>query len=196
MYWLVIFGIIFINNIIPVFAPPTWLLLSFVAVYFRVDNFLALALLGALSATLGRLALAALSDRIMRNRFLSEKSVKNIDDLKKHLLGKKAAVFYFSLAYALSPLSSSQLFIAYGLTELPRKLIAIPFFFGRLVSYAALSFASIKISQKLSADNLTTGSFFTGYFIFSQILTFLIVYLFVKIDWHLLFADKKLRFKK
>jgi hypothetical protein len=40
------------------------------------------------------------------------------------------------LGYALSPLPSNYLFIAYGLTSLPITFLSLPFFVGRLASYA------------------------------------------------------------
>jgi len=41
--------------------------------------------------------------------------------------------------FAFSPLPSNVLFLAYGLTTAPLHLLAIPFFIGRMVSYAAPS---------------------------------------------------------
>ena len=196
MIWPIIFAIVFVVNIIPIFAPPTWLVLSFIAVYYNINNILFLALVGALAATLGRLLLASLSDRIIRNRFLSESSKKNIDDIRRHLETKKALTFSIFLFYAFSPFPSSQLFIAYGLTEMPLPQIALPFFLGRLASYTVLSFTSFEVSKKLAYHSLRSGSFFGGYFIFSQILTIITIYFFVKVDWHYLFTYKRLRLIK
>ena len=196
MFWLFIFSAVFINNIIPIFAPPTWLVLSYAAVTFGASNIFLLAFMGALAATCGRLLLALFSNRIIRNNFLSERSIKNIDDLKRHLEHKKALTFGIFLFYAFSPLSSSQLFIAYGLTKMRLRLIAFPFFIGRLISYAVLAFTSLEISGKFAYSKLKTSSFFTGYFIFSQLMLYFLVYLFVKIDWHSLFMEKKLKIKK
>ncbi len=193
---ILVFLFILALNVIPIFAPPTWLVLSAIAVYYNVSNFLFLAFTGAVAATLGRLILAKLSNKIIRGKLLGERSKKNIDDLKKHLERRRALTFGIFLFYAFSPLSSSQLFIAYGLTGLPLKSIALPFFLGRFASYALLSFTASAITRKIAYQFITTGSFFGFYFIISQIITILTIYLFMRIDWHALFAEKKLRLIK
>jgi len=196
MIWIIIFGIVLANNLIPIFGPPTWLVLSFAAVYYHIDNVLLLALIGAVAATLGRLILAKLSDTLIRRRFLSEKYQRSIDDLKKYLEQKRGVTFSVFLLYAFSPFPSSQLFIAYGLTEAPLKLIAFPFFIGRLVSYSILAFTSLEVSKKIASQSLRSGSFFSFYFIFSQLLALAALYFFVKIDWHKLLTEHKLRLIK
>ncbi len=196
MFWAIIFVTVFINNIIPVFAPPTWMVLSAVAVYFKLDSVLLLVLIGAAAATCGRLILAVFSRNIIRSKFLSERSKNNIDDLKRHLEKRKALTFGIFLFYAFSPLPSSQLFIAYGLTKMPFKLVAIPFFIGRIASYSFLSLTSLKISEHLAMSLLKTGSFFSAYFIISQLVFFVLIYWFVKIDWHLLFTEQKFKMRK
>lgn len=193
---ILVFILVLTLNVIPIFAPPTWLVLSAIAVYYNVRNILFLALTGAVAATLGRLVLAKLSGSIIRGKLLGEKSKKNIDGLKKHLEKRRALTFGIFLFYAFSPLSSSQLFIAYGLTTLPLKSIALPFFLGRFTSYALLSFAASEVTRRIAYQFITTGSFLGFYFVISQCITIATVYLFVKIDWHALLAEKKLRLVK
>lgn len=191
-----IFVFVLALNVIPIFAPPTWLVLSAIAVYYNIRNFLFLALTGAVAATLGRLTLAKLSNKIIRGKLLSEQSKKNVDDIKKHLERRRTLTFSIFLFYAFSPLPSSQLFIAYGLTNLPLKSIALPFFLGRLTSYTILSFTASEVTRRVAYRFITTGSFFGFYFVVSQLVTILAIYLFVKIDWHALFTEKKLRLVK
>jgi hypothetical protein len=188
---IVVFASVLALNIIPIFAPPTWLVLSAIAVHYKISNILLLAFTGASAATLGRIILAKLSNRILRGKLLSERSKKNIDDLKKHLEKRRTLTFSIFLFYAFSPLPSSQLFIAYGLTNLPLRSIALPFFLGRITSYTLLSFTISEV-----AKGIATSSFFSFYFLITQCLTILTVYLFVRIDWHTLFAEKKMRFIK
>lgn len=195
MFWIVIFLTVFINNIIPIFAPPTWMVLSAIAVYFKLDSVFLLVLIGAAAATCGRLVLAIFSRNIIRSKFLSEQSKNNIDDLKRHLERRKVLTFGIFLFYAFSPLPSSQLFIAYGLTKMPFKLVAVPFFIGRIISYTVLSLTSLGISKRLAMSSLKTGSFFSIYFVVSQLIFLILIYWFVKIDWHLLFTEKKIKFK-
>ena len=60
-------------NLIPLFAPPTWMALAFVGFQFPDMSPVLLALLGAVAATLGRLSLAKLSHVLLRERLLSER---------------------------------------------------------------------------------------------------------------------------
>ncbi len=183
-------------NVIPIFAPPTWLVLSAIAVHYKIGNILFLAFTGATAATLGRLILAKLSNKIIRGWLLGEGSKKNVDDLKKHLEKRRTLTFGIFLFYAFGPLPSNQLFIAYGLTNLPLKSIALPFFLGRITSYAILSFTASEVTRKLAYQFIKTGSFFGFYFIISQLVTIFTIYLFARIDWHALFTEKKLKLIK
>jgi membrane protein YqaA with SNARE-associated domain len=193
--FLVIFLIVFLLNVIPIFAPPTWTVLSFVAIRFK-PNVIVLALVGAAAATLGRLLLSKLSTVIVRQKFLSEGARKNIDALKVRLETNQKLSFAVFLFYAFSPLPSNHLFIAYGLTALRLKLIAVPFLIGRVVSYAFWAFTASKVAQILSYESVTAESFFSYYFIASQLFGLFAVYVFTKIDWQRLFDEKKLRWRR
>jgi membrane protein YqaA with SNARE-associated domain len=125
----------FITNIIPLFMPPTWLLLSFFRVHYGLPVWL-LAPGGALCSTAGRCILA-LGARHLGARFLPEKERKNITDLGEFIRHKKLS-FVGVLFYAFGPIPSSHLFIAAGLARLNLKVVAAAFFLGRLVSYSVL----------------------------------------------------------
>ena len=193
--WLVIFLLVLVFNLAPAFTPPTWLLLAYIQVTFHTNPF-ALALVGALAATSGRLILARLSDVIIRQRFLSEKTIKNIDAVQAKILKRKrltVGIFFF---YALSPLPSNQLFMAYGLTNLGPGLIAVPFLVGRFVSYFFWTGTASIIVQQVAANAFQSGAFLGSYFIIAQSFTLLTVYLFAKIDWQKLFTEKKIGWVK
>src|ERR1700704_832227 len=66
------FGLFLGLNVIPAFAPPTWMVLAFVGFEFPETNPLLLALVAAVAATLGRLTLAKLSHWLLRQKLLSE----------------------------------------------------------------------------------------------------------------------------
>jgi hypothetical protein len=61
-----LFCVVFVLNVVPAFAPPTWIALSFVGLTIPSVNVLAVAVVGAAAATLGRIALAKLSGRVVR----------------------------------------------------------------------------------------------------------------------------------
>ena len=193
--FLIIFLVVFVLNVIPIFAPPTWTVLSFVAIRFS-PNVVVLALVGAVAATLGRLLLSKLSTVIVRQKFLSESAKKNIDAVKVRLEANKRVSFAVFLFYAFSPLPSNHLFIAYGLTALRLSLIAVPFLIGRVVSYTFWAFTASRVAQMLSYESVTAKSFFSYYFIASQLFGLLAVYVFTKIDWGILFSKKKLRWRR
>jgi hypothetical protein len=190
--------LIFLMNIVPAFMPPTWILLSFVGFNFHLSNYslVILSIFAAIASTSGRVVLALLSDKIIRHKFLSKILINNIDVLKTQIEKKKTLTFAFFLSYAFSPFPSGQLFLAYGLTDLKLKIAAIPFFVGRLTSYIFWSLTASEVSKMVDITTLKSGTYFGGFFIFVQIFAFYLVYLFVKIDWKILFEERKFRFVK
>ncbi len=193
---LVIFFAVFILNIIPAFAPPTWMALSYAGFRHPLYSITLLAFVGATAATLGRLALAKLSRVIIRQRLLSKSTRENIDVLKEGLEKRRKLTFSVCLFYAFSPLPSNFLFIAYGLTSLELNLIAIPFFLGRFVAYNIYVFAGSIAARKITLESSEGQSYLGAYFVLSQILLLFLVYLFTKVDWRALFDDKKFRLVK
>jgi hypothetical protein len=189
--FLLIFLVIFVLNVIPMFAPPTWTVLSFIAI--RYDpNIIVLAIAGAVAATLGRLTLAKLSRVIVRQKFLSDDTRRNIDAVKERLESNAKLTVSLLLFYFFSPLPSNHLFIAYGLTALKLRLVAIPFLLGRVVSYAFWGFTASSVAQLLNYESVTSRSFFSYYFVASQLFGLLVIYVFTKIDWRRVFAEKRL----
>ena len=83
--FVVLIILIFALNLIPVFAPPTWMALAFVGFQFPETNPWALALVGAVAATLGRLTLALLSHNIVGKKLLNRSQRANIDVIKQRL---------------------------------------------------------------------------------------------------------------
>ena len=195
VFFLWVFLIIFALNVAPAFAPATWTIISYISITYGT-NILALAIVGAVAATLGRLVLARMSHLILRRRLLSEKTKRNIDVIKVNLESRKAITAGAFLFYAFSPFPSNNLFIAYGLTTMPLALITIPFFIGRVTSYIFWALSAEGVIRGLGFKTGESRSFFGYYFIAAQIVTLLLVYVFTKIDWKQLFAEKKLRWMK
>jgi len=188
----------FVINIIPAFMPPTWILISFVGFNFHLNilTLVILCLFAACAATSGRIVLTLLSDKIIRHRILNERTIENINILKNNIEKRKAFTFGFFLFYAFSPLPSGQLFLAYGLTELRLRLAAIPFFIGRLISYLFWAFTASAISKTINLTTLESSFYFSAYFILAQIVALYLVYVFIKIDWKILFEEHKIQFIK
>ncbi len=193
---IILFAAVFVLNIIPAFAPPTWMALSYVGFRHSLHNTVLLALVGAAAATLGRITLAKLSRVIVRQKLLSESARENVDAIKQALEKKRKLTFSVCLVYALGPLPSNYLFIAYGLTSLPWNLIAIPFFLGRFVGYNFWVFAGSAAAKKIALESAETPSYLGLYFILSQSILLSLVYLVTKIDWKAFFSEKKVKWIK
>jgi hypothetical protein len=193
--FIVIFLIVFLLNVIPIFAPPTWSVLSFIAIRYH-SNIVLLAVIGAVAATLGRLLLAKLSTLILRQKFLSEDTRSNIDAVRERLESKKKLTFGILLFYAFSPFPSNHLFIAYGLTALKLVHIAVPFFLGRIVSYGFWAFTASTVAQLMDYESVNSKSFFSYYFVASQLFGLLTIYVFTRIDWRRVFAERRLKWRR
>jgi hypothetical protein len=76
------------------------------------------------------------------------------------------------------------------------KLIAIPFFLGRFVGYHFWVFAGSTAARKISLESTEGQSYLGIYFMLLQLILFSLVYLFTKVDWRLLFDEKKFRWAK
>ena len=190
---LLIFTVVFLLNLIPAFAPPTWMVFSFLGFRFPDHMGWRFALAGALAATLGRFTLAKLSRAIVRKRFLSEQTRRNVDAIKDRLEKHPKLTFGIFLFYAFTPLPSNYLFIAYGLTTLRLTLITVPFFLGRFVSYSFWVFTAAAVSRRIAFDDADALSYFSAYFVSTQLLLLGLVYFFTRIDWRILLAEKRFR---
>lgn len=190
--------VILVMNVVPAFMPPTWMLLSLVGYYFHISDIslVIFSIFAAIAATFGRSILALLSKIIIRNKFFNEEEKRNIDTLKTNIEKRKLFTAGFFLFFAFSPFPSGQLFLAYGLTSLKLWIATVPFFIGRAVSYTFWAYSASEVSERVDVMNLESGSFFSVYFIFAQIIALLIVYLFIKLDWKVLFEEHKIRFVK
>lgn len=189
---LLLFVAVFALNILPAFAPPTWMALSYISYHFPANNTVVLALVGAAAATLGRITLAKLSRSIIRQKILSDESRQNLDSLKAALERRHKLTSGLYLFYALSPLPSNYLFLAYGLTSLSLTSIAWPFFLGRFVGYNLWAFAGSAAAKRLTHEAPEHQSYLSFYFVAVQLLSLAFVYLFTRVDWQALLREHKL----
>jgi hypothetical protein len=188
-----LFLVVFVLNVLPAFAPPTWMTLSFVGLTIPHVNVTALAVVGASAATLGRITLAKLSRRIVRHGLLSETARLNIDAIKQGIEGRRALTSTAFMAFALSPLPSNYLFIAYGLTSLPIMFLAVPFFVGRLLSYGFWVATASTVGDRLNVDWFESSAYLSAYFVLSQLLLVPTIYAFTRVDWHAAFSERRLK---
>ena len=187
--WLV-FLVVFVLNLLPAFAPPTWLALSLFSYKFPNSDVAMLALVGATAATLGRVILAKFARTIVRGKLLSQDTRENIDAIKERLQGKRTLTAGACLFYAFSPLPSNYLFIAYGLTTLELRVLALPFFLGRLIGYNFWARVGSAAAHKLAIE--APQSYMSMYFVLVQLACLAAVYVFTRIDWRRLLEERKL----
>jgi len=193
---IIIFVAVYALNVLPAFAPPTWMLLSLVGYNHPLLNPLLLTLVAAIAATAGRITLAKLAQFLIRNKLFNIRTKENIDVLKVTLERRKNQTMGGLLLYSFTPLPSNYLFIAYGLTALPIRLIAIPFFIGRMGSYLIWIFMGRQAYKTLDIGEDSIGGYLSIYFILTQILFLILIYVFTKVDWHALMIEKKFRWLK
>jgi membrane protein YqaA with SNARE-associated domain len=188
-----LFIVVFVINLLPAFAPPTWTTMSFIGLTIPSIDVLLLALVAATAATCGRVTLAKLSRAVVRQKLLTEQARRNVDAIKTGIENRKAMTVGTFLGYSLSPLPSNYLFIAYGLTSLPIAFLAVPFFIGRLVSYAFWTRTASTLGDWLDWDWFESAPYFVAYFLLSQLLLIPVIYGFTRLDWQALFAEKRLK---
>ncbi|ORC49898.1 hypothetical protein B2G74_18515 [Burkholderia sp. A27] len=192
----VLFMAIFLLNLVPAFAPPTWMAMSWIGFNQPEQNPVLLAVIAASAATMGRLILAQCSGWLVRGHLMREADRQNIDVVKIWLEKRKAVTAGVLLLYAFSPFPSNYLFIAYGLTRLRLWLIAAPFFLGRLASYAVWTrFAQIAQTY-LDPEMELEGGYLGVYFIVSQLALLGLVFVLTRIDWNLALNEHRLRFRR
>jgi len=142
------------------------------------------------------LGLAKMARVVVRQRFMSESSKQNIDSIREYLQPRRKLTFGVFLFYAFTPFPSNYLFIAYGLTSMELRLIAPPFFIGRTVSYAFWGFAASAVARRIEFESTDALSYLSVYFVASQILLLSLIYVFTRIDWRMLLAERKFRWTK
>ena len=193
---LALFGTVFLLNVMPAFAPPTWMVMSWVGFSRPEADPVILAGVAACAATVGRLVLARLSCSLVRNRWMREADRQNIDVVRAWLEDRKGMTVGLMLAYAFSPFPSNYIVIAYGLTGMRLWLIGLPFFVGRWVSYLTWTHIAQIGARYLDEETEIDGAYMGVYFVVSQVVFLALVYGFAKLDWQHLLQTKYLRWRR
>jgi uncharacterized membrane protein YdjX (TVP38/TMEM64 family) len=192
----VLFVAVLLLNLIPAFAPPTWMAMSWIGFNQPEQNPFLLAVVAASAATTGRLILAHFSGWLVRGHLMREADRQNIDVVKVWLEKRKAVTAGVLLLYAFSPFPSNYLFIAYGLTRLRLWLIGVPFFLGRLASYAVWTYLAQLTHSYVDPETQLEGGYLGAYFVASQLVLLGLVFIFMKLDWAHLQNEHKFRFRR
>ncbi len=189
-----LFAVVFVLNVLPAFAPPTWMVLSFVGLRYADANVWLIAGIAASAATAGRMLLARCAHRIADSRWVGAGLRDNLSVVAETIGRRRAASALSFLLFAFSPLPSNALFLAYGLTRAPLWLLALPFFVGRFVSYAAAFAGGVAAGRWFEPESLGAGSWL--YFVITQLAVLGTVWAFTRIDWRRTRRERRLRWLK
>ncbi|RME79190.1 MAG: hypothetical protein D6769_03110 [Methanobacteriota archaeon] len=129
---------VFFFNLLPAFAPPTWVVLSNFQLSNGFDPFLTIAI-GLVGALSGRVVMYYYSKHLYP--FLPKKKKEKVAKLHKEALEHEEDLGLLMFFYSLGPLPSNVVFIFSGIAKIPLLPVALGFFFGRLISYGVAMFA-------------------------------------------------------
>ena len=189
----ILFLAILALNVIPVFAPPTWMALSYFGFSHPDARPWLVALVAAGGATCGRLVLAHFAKRIVRIHWLRAEMRHSLGAIAEVIERRRATSAAAFLLFALSPLPSNFLFLAYGMTGARLRLLALPFFIGRLVSYTVAVEGGSLAAQRFETEVTGAGAWALAYFFSAQLALLALLYGFTRVDWHRTLAEKRLR---
>ncbi len=155
MEYLWAFIIIFGENLMPAFGPPTWLVLVYLTLGFGLDP-VALIAMAVVAASVAHFIMA---HAFRRFRFkLPGWYRTNLENLGEKIVGRSATSWGLFLLFLWSPLSSSQLFVAAGLIPQIRITpLVVAFAFGRVFTYSgyvygATSFAGTDLGKSIISE--------------------------------------------
>lgn len=182
--------IIIVINLVPAFMPPTWTIISFFYIRYEI-NLLALSLIGAFSSSIGRYILAEMSGGVTPKIF-SNQTIDNINFIGEKIKGSPLKVFLITFIWAISPIASNPLFIAIGLARTKIKYVLGGFFLGRSISYFFLALGS-KIVV-ITFEDIFYGSILDIKKVILNVFAFLLIFVYLVIDWKALLVERKFRF--
>ncbi|MFT3717112.1 hypothetical protein [Pseudorhodoferax sp.] len=188
---LILFLLVFALNVLPAFAPPTWLLLSFFGLRFPEASPWLVASAAASGAAAGRSVLASLAQGIAGSRWIPDSTRSNLTVVADAIERRRGTSVLAFLLFAFSPFPSNTLFLAYGLSRAPLPLLALPFFAGRYVSYIAAYTGGSVVAHRF--DLTLSSRAALCYFVASQLASLGVVYVFTCVDWQRSRNERRLR---
>ena len=188
--YLGIFLLLIAMNASPILMPPTWIVL---ASFYTLDptlNIPVLAIVGATGALIGRIILMFIS-RFFR-RFIGTERKSNLDLLAEYMKKKKYGYFTTSFLFAISPLPSNLLFMAYGIMRAKCLSLFVGFWTGRVIAYyvmISISNVTLKPFLELFHDSVIG-------ILVTDIGSLVMIVIFACVNWNKLLTERKLEFVK
>lgn len=181
--YLLLAAVVFGVNLMPAFAPPTWMVLVFFEITYDMP-ILVLVPLGALCAASGRLVLGTVARR-SRN-VLGARRVEDLDALRAVAEQRRAVSFGALTLFAISPVPSASLFIGAGVAGMRLVPLTAAFFTGRIVSYSLYVSAATAAEESVRA--IVERGFTSPWSIALQLLALLLLAALVLAPWRRLLA--------
>lgn len=177
-------------NASPILMPPSWIVL---ASFYTVNpelNILGLALVGATGSLIGRIILMYIS-RLFR-KFMGPERKSSLERLDQFIKNKKYGFFSLSFLFALTPLPSNMLFMAYGIMEAKSLGIFVGFWAGRAIAYyVMISISNVTLKRFIELfHNSLAGILVT------DVGSLVLIVLFASVNWTKLITTRKLEFVK
>ena len=188
--YLGLFLLLIAMNASPILMPPTWIVL---ASFYTVDptlDILVLSVVGATGALVGRIILMFIS-RFFR-RFIGTERKSNLDVLAEYMKKKKYGYFSASFLFAITPMPSNLLFMAYGIMRVKNIALFAGFWVGRTIAYyvmISISTVTLKPFLELFDDSLTG-------ILVTDVVSIIMIVVFACVNWNKLITEKKLEFVK
>ena len=188
IYFFVFLGSLAVD-LIPVVAPPAWTVMVFLLVKYHLNPWLVLAV-GVPGSALGRYCFS-LYIRKFSQKVIARQKTEELRYVGKKLDRRWWQTWLVVFGYTLSPLSTTALFTAAGMTKVPVMHLIPPFLAGKFISDAVMVIAGRYAAGSL-ADLLHGAVGWKS--LLAGAITLLITAAFLFIDWHALLAKKKIKF--
>jgi membrane protein DedA with SNARE-associated domain len=188
IYLLVFLGSLAVD-LVPVVAPPAWTLMAFLLVKYQLTLWLVLAV-GVPGSALGRY-LFSLYIKKFSNTVITRHKKEELRYVGKKLDQRWWQAWLLVFGYTLSPLSTSALFTAAGMTKVPMLHLIPPFLAGKFISDTVMVMAGRYAAGSLT--DLLHGAL--GWkSLLTAAITLLITAAFLFLDWHALIAKRNIKF--
>jgi hypothetical protein len=188
MMYLVVFLAAMAVDLIPIVAPPAWMLMVLLLAKFDLNPWITL-LAGVPGSTLGRYLFSLYIGKFS-HRFVKDGKREELEFLGKKMGQKLWPSWIFVFIYTLTPLSTSALFTAAAMAKAGPARTLPPFFVGKFISDAVMIFAGRYAISDL--HDLTEGMFSVKGITFI-VLGVVVVGGFLFVDWRELLEHRKFK---
>ena len=171
--------VVFLCNLAPIFAPPTWSVLVYFIITRNLEVF-EVVIIGAIAAGLGRYFLAN-ATRLLRN-YIPIRARKNLFDAGRVFEENRERRYGLIALFIISPLPSAQLFEAAGLMNMNLNRLTFAFFSGRIITYSIYATGASKL-KSTDLGKVIREAFNSPYAWVLQIFSIALIYLIARIDW-------------